>query len=58
MTLISFISEFEHDYNKKNVDRTLQPSADVLYQWNLETLGLICPLLAEALNRDMNGGIK
>ena len=46
--LISYISEFEHDYYKKKLDWKVCPSPDVHYQWNLEVLGLIAPMLSEA----------
>ena len=56
--LISDITKFEHDYDRKDPNWTVCPSPDVYYQWNLETLGLIAPMLSEAFNREYESGEK
>lgn len=43
--LISDITKFEHDFDRKDPNWTVCPSPDVYYQWNLEALGLIAPML-------------
>lgn len=50
--LISDISKFENDSDRKELDWNVSPGPDVQYQWNLEVLGLIAPMLAEAFNRE------
>jgi hypothetical protein len=56
--LILHITEFEHDYNRENPDWMAKPGPDVHYQWNLEVLGLIAPMLSEAFNREYEWGEK
>ncbi len=56
--LISDISKFEHDYDREDPDWNICPKPDVRYQWNLEALGLISPMLAEAFNREYERGEK
>lgn len=56
--LISCISEFEHDYDKEDPDWKVCPGPDVHYQWNLEALSLIAPMLSEAFNREYEWGEK
>ena len=56
--LILAISEFEHDYDRKDSGWDYNPSPDVHYQWNLEALGLIAPMLSKAFNREYEWGEK
>ena len=56
--LVSDISKFEHDYDRKDPDWNICPKPDVCYQWSLEALGLIAPMLAEAFNREYERGEK
>ena len=56
--LIPEISKFEHDYNREDPDWYVCPKPDVRYQWNLEVLVLIAPMLAEAFNREYEVGNK
>ena len=56
--LISDISKFEHDYDMEDPDWEVKPGPDVHYQWNLEVLGLIAPMLSKAFNREYEGGKK
>ena len=56
--LVSCISEFEHDFNREDPAWNSSPAPDVGYQWNLEVLGLIAPMLAEAFNREYEFGEK
>lgn len=56
--LVSDISKFEHDYDREDPDWNICPKPDVRYQWNLEALGLIVPMLAEAFNREYERGEK
>ncbi len=56
--LISDISKFEHDYDREDPDWNICPKPDVRYQWNLEALGLIASLLAEAFNREYGGDMR
>jgi hypothetical protein len=56
--LVSEISKFEHDYDREDPDWYVCPKPDVRYQWNLEVLGLIAPMLAEAFNREYERGEK
>ena len=56
--LISEITKFEHDYDREDPDWEAKPGPDVHYQWNLEALGLIAPMLSEAFNREYEWGEK
>lgn len=56
--LITSISEFEHDYDMDSQDWNVCPGPDVQYQWNLEVLGLIAPMLSEAFNKEYARDIK
>ena len=56
--LISDILKFEHDYDREDPDWNICPKPDVRYQWNLEALGLIAPLLSKAFNREYEWGEK
>ena len=56
--LISCISEFEHDFDRDDPDWKFAPDPDAQYQWNLEALGLIAPMLSEAFNREYESGEK
>ena len=56
--MISDISKFEHDYDMEDPDWNICPKLDVRYQWNLEALGLIAPLLSKAFNREYEWGEK
>ena len=56
--LISDITKFEHDFDRKDPNWRVCPSPDVYYQWNLEALGLIAPMLSEAFNREYESGEK
>lgn len=56
--LVSDISKFEHDYDREDPDWNICPKPDVCYQWSLEALGLIAPMLAEAFDRDYERGEK
>ena len=56
--LISQINEFEHDFDRKNPGWMAKPGPDVHYQWNLEVLGLIAPMLSEAFNSEYEWGEK
>ncbi len=50
--LISDISKFENDSDRKDPLWNVSPGPDVQYQWNLEVLGLVAPMLSEAFNRE------
>ena len=50
--LVSDIAKFENDSDRKELDWNVSPGPDVQYQWNLEVLGLIAPMLADAFNRE------
>ena len=50
--LISDISKFENDSDRKDPAWNVSPGPDVQYQWNLEVLGLVAPMLSEAFNRE------
>ena len=50
--LISDLSKFENDSDRKDPAWNVSPGSDVQYQWNLEVLALIAPMLAEAFNRE------
>ena len=56
--LVSCISDFEHDFDKEKLVWDISPGPDVGYQWNLEVLGLIAPMLSEAFNREYEWGEK
>ncbi len=56
--LVSCISEFEQDYAKEELVWDTSPGPDVGYQWNLEVLGLIAPMLSEAFNSEYEWGDK
>lgn len=56
--LVSGISKFEHDYDREDPDWNICPKPDVRYQWNLEVLGLIAPMLSKAFNREYEWGGK
>lgn len=50
--LIQNISEFETDYEQKNLGWGICPQPDVQYQWNLEVLRDVLLMLKEAFNRE------
>ncbi len=50
--LVSSIKDFENDKEKTGSEWKVSPGPDVLYQWNLEALGLIAPMVAEAFRRE------
>ena len=54
--LVSDITKFEGDYDMEDPDWEVKPGPDVHYQWNLETLGLIAPMLSEVFNREYEWG--
>ncbi len=56
--LISAITKFEQDYDRADPGWKLAPGPDVQYQWNLEVLGLIAPMLSEAFNKEYEMGEK
>ena len=56
--LITEITKFEHDYDREDPDWEAKPGPDVRYQWNLDALGLITPMLSEAFNREYEWGEK
>ena len=56
--LVSEISKFELDYDREDPNWEGKPGPDVHYQWNLEALGLIAPMLSEAFNREYEWGEK
>ena len=43
---------FEQNYDSDAPEWKVSLGPDVQYQWNLETLGLIAPMLSEAFNRE------
>ena len=45
--LVSAITKFEHDFDRTDPDWKFAPGPDVQYQWNLEALGLIAPMLSK-----------
>lgn len=49
--LISDITKFEHDFDRKDPNWTVCPSPDVYYQWNLEALGLIAPNVIRSIQQ-------
>lgn len=56
--LVSAITKFEHDFDRADFDWKFAPGPDVQYQWNLEALGLIAPMLSKAFNREYKSGKK
>lgn len=50
--LVSGIKGFENDKEKTGLKWNVSPGPDVMYQWNLEVLGLIAPMVAEAFRRE------
>lgn len=56
--LIQRISDFEKDYDMKNLEWGIEPSPDVHYQWNLEVLGKLAPMLQKAFNKEYEWGEK
>lgn len=56
--LVQDIAEFETDYEQKNLGWGICPQPDVHYQWNLEVLGKVAPMLQEAFNKEYENGEK
>lgn len=56
--LVQNISEFETDYEQKNLGWGICPQPDVQYQWNLEVLGKVAQMLQEAFNKEYEWGEK
>lgn len=56
--LVQRISDFEKDYDMKNLKWGIDPSPDVHYQWNLEVLGKLAQILQEAFNKEYEWGEK
>lgn len=56
--LVQSIAEFENDFEQKNLDWDVCPSPDVHYQWNLEVLGILAPMLQTAFNEEYESGKK
>ena len=53
--LISDITKFEHDFDRKDPDWKFAPGPDVQYQWNLEALGFIASMLSKAFSINGKG---
>ena len=56
--LISDITKFEHDFDRKDPNWRVAPGPDVQYQWNLEALGFIASMLSKAFNKEYETGDK
>ena len=56
--LIQNITEFENDFNQKNLEWGMNPSPDVHYQWNLEVLSKLSVMLCKAFNEEYEMGDK
>lgn len=56
--LFQCIAEFEQDYDMEESGWEIQPGPDVRYQYNLEVLGKLAPMLREAFNREYESGEK
>lgn len=56
--LVQCITEFEQDYDMEEPGWEEKPGPDVHYQWNLEVLGKVAPMLKEAFNREYEWGEK
>lgn len=56
--LIQKISEFESDVEQNNLRWGINPSPDVHYQWNLETLSKVSNMLKEKFNKEYERGEK
>lgn len=56
--LIQNITDFENDSDMKDLCWECEPSPDVHYQWNLEVLGKLAPMLQEAFNSEYEMGDK
>lgn len=56
--LVQDISEFETDYEQKNLGWGICPQPDVQYQWNLEVLRDVLLMLKEAFNKEYEQGEK
>ena len=56
--LVQCIEEFEKDYYQEEHVWTISPTPDVHYQWNLDVLGRVAPMLREAFNREYEMGDK
>ena len=48
--IISFVTEFEIDFNMDKLEWNMNPKPDVQYQVCLEELGRIAPLMSAAFN--------
>jgi hypothetical protein len=44
--------------DREDPDWEVKPGPDVQYQWNLEVLGLIAPMISEAFNKEYESGEK
>lgn len=56
--LVQSIADFENDVDMKNQEWSVHPMPDVHYQWNLEVLGKLTPMLQEAFNSEYKMGDK
>ena len=56
--LVQCIAEFEQDYDMEESGWEIQPGPDVRYQYNLEVLEKLAPMLREAFNREYETGEK
>lgn len=56
--VVQCIAEFEKDYDMEEPGWGMQPGPDVHYQYNLEVLGKLAPMLREAFNREYESGEK
>ena len=50
--IISYITEFENDFDMDKLGWNVHPKPDVRYQVYLEELGRIAPLLSAAFNKE------
>ncbi len=56
--IISYITEFENDFEMDKLGWNIHPKPDVRYQFYLQELGRIAPLLSEAFNKEYERPIK
>lgn len=50
--LVQEIADFENSIGKGIEQSQIQPSPDVHYQWNLQVLGILCPMLGDKFNEE------
>ena len=56
--IMQYITEFEEDYDMRNLDWECHPMPDARYQSYLDFLGILCTIISKKFNEEYIWGTK